>query len=118
MKEIKVGLIKGRHEMPVDKYIFEDEIKDVFDTSFISSSIVQFLNNEVGIDIADFGTCLNQYEMSDVAHFIGKHKLVVYVTGLSIVLAELIRLCAINGVHLTLMHYNNSTKEYVSQYIF
>ena len=57
MKEIKVGLIKGRHEMPVDKYIFEDEIKDVFDTSFISSFIVQFLNNEVGIDIADFGTC-------------------------------------------------------------
>lgn len=27
----KIGLIKGRHEMPVEQYIIEDEIETLFD---------------------------------------------------------------------------------------
>ena len=48
MKEIKVGLIKGRHEMPVNNYIF-NEINDVLNFDNMSKQIVNFINNNINI---------------------------------------------------------------------
>ena len=116
MKEIIVGLIRGRHEMPVSDYIFE-EIENVFDFSKMEAEINKFLLETVGITRS---TCmaLNQYENTDVQCFVGQHNLRVYVTGLTAVTAALIKCCALNGVKLTLMHFNNVSGEYEEQVIF
>ena len=111
---LEVGLIKGRHEMPVDKYIIEKEIADVFDFTSISEQIKQFLiencNLRVEVDCPIDAYCDTECHRGDA--------LKVYVTGLTAVTAELIKLCAINGVKLTLMHYNSATGDYVPQIIF
>lgn len=114
---ITVGLIRGRHEMPVDTYIFDDAITDVVDFHAIGKHIHDFIVNKVGIT-QTIGMGINQFDYTDIQIFSGERKLVVYVTGLTAVTAELIKVCAMNGVHLTLMHYNSATGEYVPQRIF
>ena len=112
----KVGLIRGRHEMPVSDFIF-DEIENVFDFTKMEKVITNFLEKEVGVTTTT-RMALNQYENTDVECFCGKTALVVYVTGLKSVTAALIKCCALNGVQLTLMHFNNATGEYEEQFIF
>lgn len=118
MENISVGLIKGRHTMPVDAYIFEDAIADVHDYRAICRHIFQFISENVGINVTDFGHCINQASDDDTRCFVGGKSLTVYVTGLTCVTASLIQCCAMYGVKLTLMHFDSSTGEYKSQYIF
>lgn len=103
--------------MPVDAYIFDESITDVMDFSAIGKHIHDFIVDNVGIT-STIGLGINQYDYTDVQIFSGRRKLVVYVTGLTAVTAELIKVCAMNGVHLTLMHYNSVTGDYVAQPIF
>ena len=116
MKEIKVGLIKGRHEMPVNNYIF-NEINDVLNFDNMSKQIVNFINNNINI-YAVCGCGINQIGYEDVEVLTADTKLVVYVTGLTSVTAELIKVCALKGISLTLMHYNRETGDYLPQVIF
>lgn len=115
MKKV-VGLIKGRHDLPVPDYIF-DSIEDVLDFQSIRNSIADFLNKEAGIKTVD-GSAINQFDYTTVQILHGSNELVVYITGLTPVVAELIRQCALNGVSLTLMHYNREANAYVPQNIF
>lgn len=114
--EIKVGLIKGRHEMPVEEYIF-DEVQDVFDFAAMEKKITNFLQEKVGVT-THFGCCINQADDVCVEHFESEDELVVYVTGLTAVTAELIRVCMLNEVRLTLMHYDRDTDSYRTQRIW
>ena len=116
MKEIKVGLIKGRHEMPVDNYIF-DEINDVLDFDSMNKQIVNFINDNINV-YAAYGCGINQIGYEDVEVLTADTKLIVYVTGLTSVTAELIKVCALKGIHLTLMHYDRDTNDYLPQVIF
>lgn len=111
---IKAGLINGRHNLPVDRYIFNSEIKDVHDYTGIREEINRFLLNEVGIETR-WGTGINQSDYTEVESFVGKEDLLVYVTGLSCVTAELVACCMRNGVKLTLMHYDKAVDEYRPQ---
>lgn len=95
MKEVKVGLIKGRHEMPVESYIF-DVIENVLDFDAIHNGVVSFMKKNIDSDV----------------------RLVVYVTGLTSVTAEVIKVCALNQVKLTLMHYDRESGNYLPQVIF
>lgn len=94
---VKVGLINNRHPMPVQNYIFEKEIENVFDFESIKNEIKEFILESV---------------------YSGKNELVCYITGLSSVTAALVQVCAVYGVELTLMHYDRDTDEYVPQVIF
>ena len=116
MKEIKVGLIKGRHEMPVNNYIF-DEINDVLDFDSMNKQIVNFINNNINV-YAAYGCGINQIGYEDVEVLASDTKLIVYVTGLTSVTAELIKVCALKGISLTLMHYDRETGNYLPQVIF
>ena len=116
MKEIKVGLIKGRHEMPVDNYIF-DEITDVLDFDTMNKQIINFINNNINIYTA-YGCGINQIGYEDVEVLTADTKLIVYVTGLTSVTAELIKVCALKGISLTLMHYDRESGDYLPQVIF
>ena len=116
MKEIKVGLIKGRHEMPVSNYIF-DEINDVLDFDNMNKQIVNFINNNISV-YAAYGCGINQIGYEDVEVLTSDTKLIVYVTGLTSVTAELIKVCALKGISLTLMHYDRESGDYLPQVIF
>ena len=94
MNELIVGLIKGRHEMPVENYIFENEIKDVFDFVSIENQIENFIKENKA------------------------NKLIVYVTGLTCVTSALIKVCNKYNIKLILMHYNRESNNYIPQLIF
>lgn len=115
MKKV-VGLINGRHDLPVTEFI-SDSISDVLDFKSISNRIADFLNKEIGIKTVD-GSAINQFDYTTVQILRGENELVVYITGLTPVVAELIRQCALNGVSLTLMHYDREANAYVPQNIF
>jgi FMN-dependent NADH-azoreductase len=63
MKQVQVGLVKGRHDLPVENYIFE-EIQDVMEFDRLKKEAYQKLNKVV--------TELGEND-----------KIVVYVTGLT-----------------------------------
>lgn len=110
---ITVGLIRNRHPMPVSEYIF-DRIDDVHDFGAINKGIWDFLDGRVGVEFAT-GTGANQCDYNDVRVRRGSKELVVYVTGLTAVSAALVYACAINGINLTLMHYDTETGGYCPQ---
>ena len=116
MKEIKVGLIRGRHEMPVNNYIF-DEINDVLNFDNMNKQIVNFINNNINV-YSVYGCGINQIGYEDVEVLTSDTKLIVYVTGLTSVTAELIKVCALKGISLTLMHYDRESGDYLPQVIF
>lgn len=113
---VTVGLIKGRHAMPVKEYIF-DSTESIFDYDSMNTTIMSFLEENVGIR-KTYGTGINQADYTDCEVFLGQKDLVVYVTGLTAVTAQLISCCARNGVSLTLMHYDMQSGEYIPQVIF
>lgn len=114
---VTVGMIKGRHPLPVSEYIFAEGVKDPMDFKTIEDGIYKFIEEKVGI-CTTTGLGLNQFFGCDETILVGEKPLVVYVTGLTPVTAALIRLCALYGVSLTLMHYNNATEDYKAQKIF
>lgn len=112
-----VGLIAGRHQLPVEDYIFEN-IENVLDFDFIREGISKFLEEKVGV-VHSYGQAVNQADYTtDVELYKGSDELIVYVTGLTAVTAELIRQCAMNGVSLCLMHFDRESNSYVAQQLF
>lgn len=108
---VKVGLINNRHPMPVQNYIFEKEIENVFDFESIKNEIKEFILEKVGVHtVLNHG--INQTDSQSVSVYSGN------ITGLSSVTAALVQVCAVYGVELTLMHYDRDTDEYVPQVIF
>jgi hypothetical protein len=107
LEKITVGLIEGRHNMPVSSYIF-DKVEDMFDYAGIRKHIEDFIRSEVGVDYCEDGIV---YTNSGLKH------LVVYVTGLTAVACELVDACNALGVPLTLMHYDRDTGEYRPQFL-
>ena len=91
---MKVGLIKGRHNLPVEKFIFE-EIEDPTALEEMYKVVEKKLKN---ID--------------------SKETLEVYVTGLTVALTTVIKYCSYNDINLTLYHYNIKSGEYFPQVIF
>ena len=116
MKQIAVGLIKGRHSMPVENYIF-DHIEDVHEYSAMESAIVNWLDTHMTLGYV-YGQGINQCGYEDVQIMASEEELCVYVTGLTPVVASLIKVCALRGISLTLMNYDTSTGAYVEQNIF
>lgn len=116
MEKIIVGLIRGRHEMPVNEYIL-DGVEDVFDFRGMEKAIFNFIVDKVGV-VEKYGPCLNSADYTEALSYRGERELVVYVTGLTAVSVSLVKVCSLNGVHLTLMHYNSATGEYVPQVVY
>ena len=95
MRKREVGLVKARHEMPVDEYIFEQ---------------IYYPNDFVWQQrVADsfVAECKKNNE-----------QLYLYVTGLSMALASVIRACYEQQVPLVLWHWDNKKKIYHPQHMF
>ena len=89
-KEKTLGLCEGRHEIPVDGYIFGNELNP--------------------LDLEDMGKQVHE-TLCDC------HTLTLYVTGLTVALGEVVKYCYENLIDLTLMHYDRNSGEYYSQTI-
>ena len=114
MEPVVVGLIAGRHSLPVSAFIFATEFTYVLVLRSLAKLMDHYLVHRVGISVVS-GACINQDDYTDVRVWCGRRDLVVYVTGLTAVSTELVAACARNGVNLTLMHFNRDTGEYVPQ---
>lgn len=115
-KPVIVGLCKGRHELPVEGYIFEENVNPL-DFVAMRRTVEKFVLTHVGIT-TETREALDQRYEDDVPCFTGEHRLIVYITGLTAATAAVIQVCAYNGVQLTLMHFNRDTGEYAPQEIF
>lgn len=94
---VVVGLCAGRHDMPVEQFIFPYEV-DPTDFEGMKSVALDF--------ILDFANPR-----------VGVYSFVVYVTGLTACVAAVISACVQCEVNLTLMHYNRATGEYIPQVV-
>ena len=113
---VTVGLCEGRHDLPVNSYIFKD-VPNVHDYETINKTVMDFLERYVGVS-TQFSYGLNQADGTDNLCFIGGKHLVVYVTGLTALTVAVVRACALNGVSLTLMNYDRETGDYIAQEVF
>ena len=105
---ITVGLVKYGRKAPVSEYI----------VSPMSADIGTFLETRVGIT-RKYGQCINQDDYTDIRMFCGCQRLVVYVNYESVSLvADLVSMCLFNGVHLTLMMWNDVAEDYIPHEIY
>ena len=93
-KTIKLGLVKGRHNIPdVTEYIYQGEIDD--------PSNIQKLWKTADDCIGDMSMDIDEIEL--------------YVIGLTPCLIEVLNVCKDYGIKVTLMHYNPKTQSYYPQ---
>ena len=111
--EIVLGLIKSRHEIPVEEYVL-DYVSNPSDFAGIMEEI-----NKRLYPLFSFlpGTVryINQIGEGEVKVIKADRPLRVYVTGFSPALAALINWCFRWGVELTLMHYSPQEDKYLPQ---
>ena len=111
-----VGLCASRHPMPVTEYIYPESV-DPTDFSGMEKTVEDFILQHVGLTVTE-RHALDQRYGEDVPCYTGKRSLVVYITGLTACTAAVIKVCALNGISLTLMHYDRESGEYLPQQIF
>lgn len=103
-EELEVGLIAGRHEMPVNNYIFTREF-----------------NDEEIFDYALMNMLANKWMAENCYDSRGNvvKDLLVYTTGLTSAMLTVTKICHERQINLTVLHYNfRNTKKYVPQKIF
>lgn len=113
---VVVGLCAARHAMPVQEYIYPESV-DPTDFSGMEKVAEDFILQHVGLTVTE-RQALDQRYGEDVPCWSGKRSLTVYVTGLTACTAAVIKACALNGVSLTLMHFDRESGEYLPQRIF
>ena len=116
MEKVVCGLCASRHPLPVEECIFPESI-DPTDFKGMESAVERFILNRVGVE----SVCaqpINGNDYTDTACWRGRRELVVYVTGLTAATAAVIKVCAFNGVRLTLMHFDRDAGSYIPQRIF
>ena len=97
MKTLEIGAVRGRHEMPVDKFVFDEAITN-FDIKAIEDHVNTVMNKEV---FRHDGETFDEVRL--------------YVTGLTVVTTSVVKWCFNNDVALSLMHYDNVAQDYVEQ---
>ena len=111
---INVGLCRGRHEMPVTNYIFES-IPDVMDFRGLSNTVYDWIKKNVNVQ---YSSAVPVNGAEDAYCYNADTVINLYVTGLTSATATVIKACALNGIHLNLMHYDRENGEYKRQAMF
>lgn len=117
MKVLNIGLIKGRHELPVEKYIF-DEIKDVLDFNSLQERADRFVKELVAELDATSEKLINGYEENKYSY----HDVTIniYVTGLTAATIAAYKAIDNHGAfkEINFMHYNNASGQYIAQNMY
>ena len=102
IKYLRYGMINYRHPMPVNKYIFDDEIKDskTNDYDWMYRKSEEFIVKRCIVN--------------------GKpiYGLLLYSTGLNPVLCSISKVCFDYNINLTYMHYHTSSGKYYPQEMY
>lgn len=96
MKVLEIGAVRGRHEMPVDTFVFDNAIVN-FDIPEIENHVDKLL-----LDLV-----FDQHQ--------GEVTIKLYVTGLTVVTTAVVAWCFNHQIPLSLMHYDNVAQDYVEQ---
>ena len=94
---LTVGAIRGRHELPVSKYVMDGAIPDVTDTASIQLAVASRLDQL----ISETGRPIVQIKL--------------YVTGLTVVSMAVVNYCQRRGLALLCYHYDNKASAYYPQ---
>lgn len=108
----KLGTVRGRHQMPVENYIFEEDITD-FNIIQIESHIEKYLKNLLEAYCEMQAPCLTLEELRERCDF----RIDLYITGLTSVTTSAIKMCRRQGLNLTIFHYDPTTQDYQKQHM-
>lgn len=98
MLKISVGTVSGRHQLPVQEYVINEEIEDVTDVDSIQKKV-------------------DKYFEENIANVDEKVELILYVTGLTLVVLAIVNACKKYGCDLVCMHYDRENDCYIGQKI-
>lgn len=98
MLKISVGTVSGRHQLPVQEYVINEEIEDVTDVDSIQKRV-------------------DKYFEENIANVDDKVELILYVTGLTLVVLAIVNACKKYGCDLVCMHYDRENNCYIGQKI-
>ena len=98
MLKISVGTVSGRHQLPVQEYVINEEIEDVTDVDSIQKKV-------------------DKYFEENIANVDDKVELILYVTGLTLVVLAIVNACKKYGCDLVCMHYDRENNCYIGQKI-
>ena len=98
MLKISVGTVSGRHKLPVQEYVINEEIEDVTDVDSIQKKV-------------------DKYFEENIANVDDKVELILYVTGLTLVVLAIVNACKKYGCNLVCMHYDRENDCYIGQKI-
>jgi len=99
-KIITAGLCNNRHDIPVDDYVFGDNIKDPTNVSLLEKQAKSWLKSKFQ----------NQDKQKKVLR--------LYVTGLTPALIATINAAHKQGIKVILFHYNRVTNDYFPQKVY
>lgn len=94
-KTIKVGLIKGRHELPVEEFIFEGDLAFPLDYAALAQHAEKVMTG-----------MSKEHDSQDF---------VVYVTGLTPVTLAVAQVAMVRGYTITFMHFDRDAGGYTPQ---
>ena len=104
MNELHVGLVAGRHEIPVDGYVWTEAIENPLDFDDLFEDAVQWIDSVSTYDLGD--------EPADICY--------LYLTGLTSATLSFLgawdRYGNVIANRLVLMHFDRDTGSYVPQY--
>lgn len=120
MKKLEVGLCAGRHEMPVDQYIFGENIESPMNFHGLFMQAVHSLATlceAIGdVPVAKPGTTYVQASYTTVEVWDRDVELVVYATGMTpALLAVLNAAYAVRFSSITVMHFDRDSGQYMPQ---
>lgn len=98
MLKISVGTVSGRHQLPVQEYVINEEIEDVTDVDSIQKKV-------------------DKYFEENIANVDDKVELILYVTGLTLVVLAIVNACKKYGCDLVCMHYDRENNCYIGKKI-
>lgn len=109
-KNVTMGLVNGRHEMPVKEYIF-DSIENPLDYQWLSQNArISLETHFPEATIATNGPAC-QADYTDIPCYY-RGRLHLYVTGLTSALICVLNECAKMGISVTTYNYDMGTGEY------
>lgn len=116
----KLGTVKGRHEMPVKNFIFDQAIAD-FRIPMIELHVRQYLEQLLEAYRTKYTPYLSPIQLRNLYNF----RIDLYITGLTSITTSVIKVLAGghghmggNGVGLNVYHYDPILNDYQGQHMF
>lgn len=119
MKKITIGLCSGRHPLPVDKYLFPEELNPT-DFAAMERIAAERLAELLPAETTAWQSGDNFVDMyEEVRVHIREAELVIYVTGLTAALIAALNAAKRMGVRsVTLMHFDRESESYIPQRVY